>query len=289
MTLALAFSAPVGPEDAPLLVLGPSLGTSTIVWETVLPALAADHRVIAWDLPGHGASAPAAEPFTVGDLADAVAEHAGELGAERIRYAGVSLGGAVGLELMLRHPALVERAVIACSGAVIADPQSWHDRAAQVRAQSTSSLLIGSAQRWFAPGSIAAHPDLSGRLLHVLQNADDASYAWCCEALAGYDVRECLGEIAAPVLAVWGAHDQVTPEASAREIADGVRDGRAAGIPDASHLAPVDDPAALAALLTGFLGEGRPVSAPTGTGTTGTAATGTAPTEHVVTAERSRS
>jgi len=254
----IAVTDPVGPADAPLLVLGPSLGTSAIVWEGVVPALARTHRVVLWDLPGHGAAPPADAPFSVADLADAIADVGANLRADRVRYAGVSLGGAVGLEIMLRHPELVESAAILCSGAAIGTPEGWHDRAAQVRAQSTSSLIIGSAQRWFAPGSVAAHPDVTGRLLHVLQDTDDESYALCCEALAEFDVRDRLGEIRTPVLAVWGAHDAVTPETSAREIADGVRHGRARGIPEASHLAPVDDPVAVGQLLTEFFTkEGR--------------------------------
>ena len=48
----IALTAPVGPDDAPLLVLGPSLGTSTILWENALPVLASRYRVVAWDLPG---------------------------------------------------------------------------------------------------------------------------------------------------------------------------------------------------------------------------------------------
>ena len=252
MTPALAVTEPVGSAGAPLLLLGPSLGTSTILWEAVIPSLTARFRVAAWDLPGHGASPAATGPFTVADLADAVAGLAARLGARRVRYAGVSLGGAVGLELALRHPDLVEAVALLASGAVIGTPAGWHERAAQVRAQSTSSLIVGSAQRWFAPESMTRHPDLSGRLLHALQDADDESYALCCEALAGHDVRARLGRIAAPVLAVWGAHDVVTPEASAREVADGVRCGRAEGIEDASHLAPVDDPDAVVRLLLDF-------------------------------------
>lgn len=252
---SLAVTAPVGPAGAPVLVLGPSLGTSTILWESVIPMLARTHRVVAWDLPGHGASAPAVEPFSVADLADAVAATMTGLGIDVFRYAGVSLGGAVGLELMLRHPALVDRAAILCSGAAIGTPEGWRDRAAQVRAQSTSSLIIGSAQRWFAPGSIAEHPDVTGRLLHALQDADDESYARCCEALAGYDVRGELASILVPVLALWGEHDQVTPESAAREIADGVRDGRVAGVDGASHLAPVDSPESVALALHDFLNE----------------------------------
>ncbi|OZB84266.1 MAG: alpha/beta hydrolase [Microbacterium sp. 14-71-5] len=250
----VAVSAAFGPEGAPLLVLGPSLGTTSVLWESVLPALVRDHRVITWELPGHGSSGPAREAFSVAELADALVRALAEsLDGARFDYAGVSLGGAVGLELLLRHPQLVGAAAILCSGAVIGTPQGWRDRAARVRAQSTSSLVVGSAQRWFAPGSVAEHPELAGRLLHALQDADDESYALACEALAAYDVRDRLGEIGAPVLAVWGAHDAVTPEASAREIATGVRSGSAVGIPGASHLAPVDDPAAVSRLLGGFL------------------------------------
>jgi 3-oxoadipate enol-lactonase len=252
MIPVIAATEPVGPADAPVLLLGPSLGTSTILWDPVAPALASAHRVVRWDLPGHGTAPAAHEPFSVGDLADALAALIRDLGAGPVHYAGVSLGGAAGLELLLRHPDLVASAAILCSGAVIATPQSWTDRAAKVRAESTSAMIIGSAQRWFAPDGLARHPEHTGRLLHSLQDADDESYALCCDALAAYDVRDRLGEIAAPVLAVWGADDQVTPEASAREIAAGVQRGLAVGIPGASHLAPADDPAAVIALLTDF-------------------------------------
>lgn len=248
----LTLTAPIGREDAPLLVLGPSLGTSGILWEKSLPQLAERYRVICWDLPGHGASPPAAEPFTVGELADAVANAVGQLTDEPFFYAGVSLGGATGLELLSRHPNAVRAAAIVASGAQLGDPQAWHDRAAKVRAESTSSIVVPSAQRWFGPTSIARHPELSGRLLHALQDADDESYARCCEALAAYDVRGRLAEIAVPVLAVWGEHDQVAPESKAREIADGVRNGRAVRVTDAAHLPPAEQPAIVAQLLLDF-------------------------------------
>jgi len=96
----ISLTAPVGPEGAPLVVLGPSLGTSTILWDDVVPLLADDHRVSAWDLPGHGAGPVAREAFSVADLADAVATAVPD---ETFFYAGVSLGGATGLELALRH------------------------------------------------------------------------------------------------------------------------------------------------------------------------------------------
>jgi len=248
----LAFTDPTGADGAPLLVLGPSLGTSTILWENTLPMLRKHYRVTAWDLPGHGESPKAEAPFTVADLADAVARGARDLGADRILYAGVSLGGATGLELALRHPDLVAAAAIVASGAQLGDPQAWHDRAKQVREQSTSSLIVGSAQRWFAPGSIEREPELSGRLLHVLQDADDESYARCCEALAAFDVQDRLGEIRPAIRAIWGRHDQVAPEAKAEQIASGVPHGSIAVIEDAAHLPPAEQPAATASALVAF-------------------------------------
>lgn len=84
------------------------------------------------------------------------------------------------------------------------------------RSQSTSSLILASAQRWFAPDSIARRPEAGGRLLHALQDADDESYARCCEALAVYDVRDHLDHIVPPVLALWGG---VRRRRAAREVA----------------------------------------------------------------------
>lgn len=253
----IAFTPPAGIAGAPLIVLGPSLGTSTILWEKVAPLLAQRFRVTAWDLPGHGESPAATSNFTVSELAEAVAAGIHELGEGAVFYAGVSLGGATGLELLVSHPALVRAAAIVASGAQLGDPAAWHERAAQVRARSTSSVITGSAGRWFAPGSIERQPDLSGRLLHTLQAADDESYALCCEALADYDVQGRLGEISVPVLAVWGEHDTVAPEAKAEQIASGVRAGTIAKVTDAAHLPPAEQPEAVARLLRDYFEETR--------------------------------
>jgi len=241
-------SAPVGPDGAPLLVLGCSLGTSSILWERALPLLAQRFRVSVWDLPGHGAAPASADAFSVAELADAVAgAYSGDF-----LYAGVSLGGAVALELALRYGRRVRAVAAMCSGARIGTPDGWAERAAQVRAAGTGSLLSVSAARWFAPGTIADDPDLTGRLLHALRDADDESYARCCDALARFDVRERLGDVRVPVLALWGEHDAVTPEGSAEEIGQGVRHARVGRVDGASHLAPVDAPAETARLLEDF-------------------------------------
>ena len=254
---AIAITEPEGPAGAPLLVLGPSLGTSTILWDAAAAVLRRTHRVTAWDLPGHGSSPAARSGFTVGEIALGVLDAVTALGENTFRYAGVSLGGAVGLELLLAAPARVDAMAALCSGAKIGTPDGWLERAVAVRTQGTASLVVASAGRWFAPGSIERHPDIAGRLLHSLRDADDESYAHCAEALATYDVRGKLPNITVPVLAVWGEHDQITPERSASEIAAGVVNGRVERVADAAHLVPAEQPETVASVLTDFFERAR--------------------------------
>ena len=241
--------------DGPLLILGPSLGTSsTVLWEPVIPALAAQYRIVAWDLPGHGASPATTEPYTIEELADGVVAILDELGADTALYAGVSIGGAVGLALGIHHPGRFAKLAIVASAAKIGTPEGWIERAAFVREQSTSALVVGSAQRWFGPGVMEEQPVVSGRLLHSLRDADDESYSLACEALRDFDVVDQLGEIEVPVLALYGDHDETTPQAAAEQIAAGVRDGRAVLIEGSAHLPPANKPSATARELLAFLG-----------------------------------
>jgi 3-oxoadipate enol-lactonase len=249
----IAIQEPTGTGEQ-LLVLGPSLGTSTILWESTAAILRQHYRVAAWDLPGHGNSSPATDVFTVGEIALGVLDAVDALGAETFLYAGVSLGGAAGLELLLHAQERVTAAVILNSGAKIGTTEGWVERAVQVRTQGTASLVVPSASRWFAPGSIERHPDGTGRLLHSLRDADDESYALCAEALAIYDVRALLGNIDIPLLALWGEHDAVVGESQAVEIATGVKNGSASMVAGAAHLAPVEQPEAVASALIAHFG-----------------------------------
>ncbi len=212
-------------SELPLLVLGPSLGTSaTTLWSACAQGLTDAFDVVAWDLPGHGHNrAVHDEPFTMAELAagvlrvvDAVLEQRGDAGGS-FGYAGDSVGGAVGLQLMLDAPARVTAAVLLCTGAQIGDDAMWSGRIEQVRASGTPAMVTGSAERWFGPGFVEREPDRASALLHALQDADDAGYAQVCGALAAFDVRDRLHEVTAPVLAVAGATtSRHRPTSSAR-------------------------------------------------------------------------
>lgn len=232
-----------GAPGLPPLILGPSLGTSLAVWDPQVPALARGHRVIRWDLPGHGGS-PAAllpEDGTVEDLARSVLALADALGADRFAYAGVSLGGAVGTWLAIHHPERVAALAIVCSSADFGDPEGWRERAALVRAKGTGPVADTAATRWFTP-EFAGDPAV-GALLDDLRAADPEAYATLCDALAAYDVRADLPRITAPTLVVAGRGDPATPVADARVLADGIPGASLTEVAHAAHLAGVERPA----------------------------------------------
>ncbi|WP_020513858.1 bifunctional 3-oxoadipate enol-lactonase/4-carboxymuconolactone decarboxylase PcaDC [Paractinoplanes globisporus] len=245
---------PVVLHDAPgrpLLLLGPSLGTSVeTLWSRCAALLRGGYHVVGWDLPGHGRSAPAAAGFGIPGLAKAVLELADRIRPEAsFHYAGDSVGGAVGLQLMLDTPHRVTAAVLLCTGAKIGESAGWRQRAETVRADGTQAVVAGSIQRWFSPGFPEREPEVTEELLGALRAADPESYALVCEALATFDVRDRLAGIKIPVLAVAGADDQPAPPAGLALIAESVRDGRLVVLDGVAHLAPAESPAEVAALI----------------------------------------
>ncbi|WP_312875768.1 alpha/beta fold hydrolase [Arthrobacter terrae] len=250
---------PLPATAKPLLIVGAGLGTGVrALWGAAVPYLEG-FEVVGVDLPGHGASPAATEAFSVAELASGVRDIAAQLcdGADRkVYYAGVSLAGGVALQLALDqgtgHEGVFSAVAAICSSAQFGEPQGWLDRAETVRVQGTPTQVVGSAQRWFAPGFMEAYPDRAAALLHSLQDADRFSYAFACRALADFDVRDRLGAIEAPLLAIAGELDPICPPAVAETIGSGVRNGRSAVVPGAAHQAPLEAPEETAALLRGF-------------------------------------
>lgn len=261
----------------PLLVVGCSLGTSSVLWEKVGELLGKEADVVAWDLPGHGVSPASEAPFTVAGLADSVVQLVDSIApGARFHYAGVSLGGAVGLQLGIDHAERLLSLSVQCSGPKLGTPEAWRERAETVRTLGTPVMIQGSAQRWFAEGSMDRDPALASRLLHALRDADRFSYAHCCEALAGFDIRSELGRITVPLLAVAGEEDTVAPPELVRDMVDAINAGTAkpdrtattnapadvgaiaAILQHVSHLAPAEAPAEVAELLRELIERTRP-------------------------------
>jgi 3-oxoadipate enol-lactonase/4-carboxymuconolactone decarboxylase len=244
-----------GRDDAPALLLGPSLGTSLRLWDSQVPALARSHRVLRYDLPGHGGSPSALLPepgASVAALAALVLELADRLGIQRFAYAGDSLGGAVGAWLAVHHPERLTSLALVCTAARFGDPRQWHERADRVRAEGTEFLAASAPERWFTP---AFRTGAAARaLVGDQRRAEPAGYAACCRALAAFDLRGELHRVTAPTLVVAGRQDTATPPADARLLADAIPGATLLEIDGAAHLAPAEQPERVLRALQDHLG-----------------------------------
>ena len=89
------------------LVLLHGLGGSRLSWEPQLAGLAGRHRVVAWDMPGYGASRPLDGAVTFTTLADALIDFLDTIGALAVHLAGISFGGMIAQYVAARYPSRV--------------------------------------------------------------------------------------------------------------------------------------------------------------------------------------
>ncbi|MFP3987067.1 alpha/beta fold hydrolase [Streptomyces sp. E11-3] len=237
-----------GPEDAPVLILGPSLGTTWHMWDRQIPELSRSWRVFRFDLPGHG-GAPAHSTNSVEGLADRVLATLDSLGVERFGFAGCALGGAIGADLALRHPHRVASLALIATSPRFGTADEFRQRGVVVRANGLDPMARAAPERWFTAGFAANQPAITEWAVQMVRTTDPGCYISACEALAAFDIRDELGRIGVPTLVLVGSDDQITGPAQARTLVAGIPDARLAVVPGASHLAPVEQPVAVTDLL----------------------------------------
>ncbi|MFF1478273.1 alpha/beta fold hydrolase [Streptomyces sp. NPDC058301] len=237
-----------GPEHAPVLVLGPSLGTTWHMWDRQIPELAGVWRIVRFDLPGHG-GAPALPAVSVGELGDRLIATLDELGVQRFGYAGSAIGAAVGADLALRHPQRLASLALIAASARFGTADEFRQRGVVVRSNGMDPMARSAPERWFTPAYAAAQPAIVEWAVQMVRTTDPGCYIAACEALAAFDIRADLARIGVPTLVLAGAEDRVTGPGDARTLVAGVPDARLAVVPGAAHLAPVEQPAAVTDLL----------------------------------------
>jgi 3-oxoadipate enol-lactonase len=237
------------------VVLSHALGCDLTMWDGLANALSADCRVIAYDHRGHGSSDAPAGPYTMADLADDAARLLRELDTGPVVWVGLSMGGMVGQELALRHPALVRALVLAntTSGYPAPARAVWEQRIATVGEQGIEAVADAVMARYFHDGYRLEKAATVARFRRRLTTTDAAGYVGCCAAVGMVDTTSRLARIAAPALVIAGELDQGTPVAMAETLVEGMPNASLTVLKEASHLSAIEQPAAFAAAVTTFI------------------------------------
>ncbi|MEV5749257.1 alpha/beta fold hydrolase [Actinoallomurus sp. NPDC052308] len=242
-----------GSGDPVLLLHG--IGGSADSFAGQFAALAARHRVLAWDAPGYARSAEPADAPGMAGYAAAAAALLRERGAAPAHVVGVSWGGVIATRLALDHPGLVRTLVLADS---TRGSGRTEEKAAAMRRRAGELAAIGpeAFARARAPKLLSA--DAPEELVDRVATAMARSirlpgYAYAAASMAETDHNGVLGRISVPALVVAGDRDVVTGVAESEAIAAAVPGARLEVIAGAGHLSNVERPEAFNRLLLEFL------------------------------------
>jgi 3-oxoadipate enol-lactonase len=238
-----------GPSGAGVVVLSNSLGTTLRMWDPEAGALARTHRVVRYDMRGHGRSPVPEPPYTLADLGADVVALLDRHGVERASLCGVSLGGMVSMWVAAHAPDRVDRLVLCSTSARLGPPEAWAERAALVRRDGMEAVADTVVARWFTPAFAAARPEVVSGIRAQLAATPAEGYAACCEVIGAMDLRADLGSIRSPTLVIAAPDDPTTPPEHGRAIAAGIPAARLVVLPQGAHLVSVEAPDAVTALV----------------------------------------
>jgi pimeloyl-ACP methyl ester carboxylesterase len=256
----------------PAVVFVHGLSGSWQNWLENLPHFAAaGHRVIAFDLPGFGASPMPPERISIPGYARFVDDLLDELRVGPAVVVGSSMGGFIGAELAIQYPARVERLVLVSAAGLTAEQQR-HERALGALRFGSRALMawggwVGARSdalarrpraRRMLMGLVVRHPELltAPLISEQVRGSGKPGFVDALDALTGYPIRDRLGRIGCPTLIVWGDDDRLVPVGDADEFASLIPGARRVVWPETGHMPMLERPEAFNALVDAFMAEG---------------------------------
>ena len=222
-------------DGTPVILLHGGLG-SIEAWANQIPALAANHKVIAIDSRGHGRSTRDAQPYSYALMATDVLGVMDEMGVEQAAFAGWSDGGIISLELAINHPARINKAIVIGTNYNLSgiDPT--------VETNETFGAYVGSAAALYAQNS----PTPDGFDAFV----GDIVGMWGSQP--NY-TEDQLKSIKASFTVLQAIEDEAIIDEHAQKMASLIPDANYVPLEGVSHFALWQDPERLNGLIVDFL------------------------------------
>ena len=259
-----------GPSDGPPVLLLHGLGATNASMLPLLADLAVDHRVIAPDLPGFGASAAPSGPYNPAWFAAWVEAFQAVTGSRRAVLVGNSLGGRIALECGLTHPSSVRGLVLLTPSPafrrlrqVIPLVRLVSPQLARLPLPTSHRLVVESIRAMFSDPERLPRPwydaaaDEAVRVLS--QPAHRVAFFSCARQIYLEDAYgrdgfwQRLPGLLPPALFVWGDRDRLVPSSFARHVADALPSAGSVVMEDCGHVPQFEHPETTSLMLRGFL------------------------------------
>jgi pimeloyl-ACP methyl ester carboxylesterase len=231
--------------DLPTIIFIHGSGGSNILWRAQVEALSDNMNTIALDLPGHGASAGEGMDC-IADYAAAVDAFVASLDIPQPVICGLSIGGAIVLQLLLDTPENYKAGIVVNSGARLrVMPLIFETLEKDFEGFINASYSFSISEKT-DPAQVKPLVDSMAQCPPGITRGDFTA----CDT---FDVMERIAEIAVPVLVITSADDKMTPVKYGTFMADRIRNSSMVNIADAGHLSPMEKPAEMTRAISEFV------------------------------------
>ncbi len=229
------------------------------MWAEQEAALSSHHRIITIDLRGHGESDAPLWHYSLDQTAEDVRALLDHLSIAQALFVGLSMGGYILLAFYRKYAGRVKGMVLADTRAQADQPEGKVGRfqmAQTAYKQGPTAIADIMIPKLLSPATIQTRPEIVLRVRKMIEGNQISGIAGDLMAMADRpDSVSLLNQIACPTQIIVGELDQATPPADAKLMADQISHARLAIIPNAAHLANLEQPEEFTKIVAAFAGE----------------------------------
>jgi len=240
-----------GAEGAPWLTFSHSLACSLRMWDGQVAAFKDRFCILVYDTRGHGESEAPKGPYSLDMLAEDLRQLLDHLKIRKTSFVGLSMGGMIGQVVALTDPGVFDRVVLADTGHTQTPEtrQQWEERIQTAETKGMEPLVQPTLERWFTKDF--RDKPIVKKIADLIRSTPVPGYVGCCHAISKLNTTARLKEIKRPVLAIAGEQDAAAP--GTRYIGENVPGAKLVMIPQAAHIANVEQAEAFNRALREFL------------------------------------
>jgi len=240
-------------QGTPILLLH-GFPLSGAMWQPQISALKTDFRLIIPDLRGFGQSEAPIGPYLMETFAADLVALLDSLGLEQVVLGGLSMGGYIALAFLRHYPARVQALILADTRATPDTTEIKANREANaqlVELHGPSTIVPKMLPGLLSP---KAAPEMQTQISRLMMENKPQGIAGALRGMAlRPDSSDLLAKIKVPTLVLGGAEDSLSPPAELKQLQQAIPGSELAIIPNAGHLANVENPTAFNAALRAFL------------------------------------
>ncbi len=246
-----------GKEDAEVVMLSHSLGSSLSMWNPQMETLEAHFRVLRYDTRGHGNSDAPEGAYTLEQLGTDAVSLMDALKIDKVHWVGLSMGGMIGQCLALNNPHRLITLTL-CDTAAVMPPeyqQMRQERIDTALSEGMVALEQPTMERWFTAPYLSENPPEVKSIRNIFLNTPVEGFVGCMAAIGKLNYLDRLSEINTPTLIIVGEEDLGTPVSASEAMHEHIPESRLLVLKSAAHLSNVEQVDAFNSALMGFLRE----------------------------------